>query len=444
MEIKLTKTAIDALRPAPYKAGGKGNYVIYQIAGIKGAGVKVTDTGVKTFILNYTNRAGIKRRLTIGQYGALTVDDARAAINTLSAKITLGEDPMEVRNEARQAGIVSDLMDEYEARHIQGLDPGTRRTATNAIRRVKKLLGGRAVVELTPQHINVALDKLKDQPGAHNTTLAYLRAGWKWGVKMGVVPHTLPNPAEGIETLGTGSRKRAVTADEYRRILAAVEAEWIEAERLGNWNRQSKLLVLLFCLRTGARPSEPIKMKLTDLKPHLGYIELADHKTVRKTYKPKTFDLVPAVAAILERAALLRERAGVEDGYIFPRKKSACFASGNYKNWYIGGLALVLRRAGVKDFTMYNFRSGLISFASNEGGMTDSAIASVTRHMDPKTVRRHYLVPDDAKASTELDRLHQLQSGTDKPDPAAEIAALKARLAELEAGSNVVPLRKAS
>ena len=68
---KLTKKVIEDANP------GEKTLIIWD-AELKGFGLLVLPSGIKTFIFQYRNQAKRSRRLTVGRYGALTVDDAMA------------------------------------------------------------------------------------------------------------------------------------------------------------------------------------------------------------------------------------------------------------------------------------------------------------------------------------------------------------------------------
>jgi hypothetical protein len=85
--VKITKRAVDTLaaRAKPYIAFDSE---------VKGFGCGVMPSGSKTFVLEYRPGSGgrlvAKKRLTIGRYGAMTVEQARAAALTALARIRLG------------------------------------------------------------------------------------------------------------------------------------------------------------------------------------------------------------------------------------------------------------------------------------------------------------------------------------------------------------------
>ena len=68
---KLTKRAVDSFAPASDKQ------IVYWDSEIRGFGVRVLKSGLRTFILQYRNSEGIKRRINLGRFGIMTVEQAR-------------------------------------------------------------------------------------------------------------------------------------------------------------------------------------------------------------------------------------------------------------------------------------------------------------------------------------------------------------------------------
>ena len=73
MPTKLTKRTVDALKPGPRR-------VYLFDSELAGVGVSVTPSGSRTFFVQYragSGRRAPKRRLTIGRFGVVTVEEAR-------------------------------------------------------------------------------------------------------------------------------------------------------------------------------------------------------------------------------------------------------------------------------------------------------------------------------------------------------------------------------
>ena len=68
---KITKRSVDALEPQA------GRDVFGWDSELRGFGIRVKPSGVKTFLIQYRNDEGRTRRLVLGQYGALAPEVAR-------------------------------------------------------------------------------------------------------------------------------------------------------------------------------------------------------------------------------------------------------------------------------------------------------------------------------------------------------------------------------
>jgi Arm DNA-binding domain len=84
---KITKRAVDALQSM------SGRDVFIWDSELRGFGVRVKPSGVRTFLIQYRNVEGRTRRLVLGQYGALTPENARDLAREKLAGVAKGEDP---------------------------------------------------------------------------------------------------------------------------------------------------------------------------------------------------------------------------------------------------------------------------------------------------------------------------------------------------------------
>ena len=96
-QLKLTKTNIDRVA----KPGGKAD-VLYWDKDAKGFGLRVTPTGLSKFIAQGRVRGTTTDvRVTIGSYGAWTVDEARRKADEYRQLFERGIDPREVAREQK-------------------------------------------------------------------------------------------------------------------------------------------------------------------------------------------------------------------------------------------------------------------------------------------------------------------------------------------------------
>ena len=66
-----------------------------------GLGVRVTSSGGKTYLAQYT-RAGVRRRIPLGSCAAISLEDAREAVRRIMAEVANGRDPALDRKSARK------------------------------------------------------------------------------------------------------------------------------------------------------------------------------------------------------------------------------------------------------------------------------------------------------------------------------------------------------
>ena len=99
MRLKITKRAVDALRP-----DRNGKDIFHWDAGdgaLKGFGVRMKPSGAAAYLVQYRNKDGRTRRLVIGKVGTLTPDEARTLANDALRAVAKGSDPSAERHAVR-------------------------------------------------------------------------------------------------------------------------------------------------------------------------------------------------------------------------------------------------------------------------------------------------------------------------------------------------------
>src|SRR5262245_37641297 len=105
--MRLTKRAIDAI-----KADSKREQILWD-ENLPGFGLRMKSSGAKSFLVQYRNRHGRSRRMTLGKYGVLTPEQARIAAKLALADVARGGDPVEAKAAERGAMPVAELCREY-------------------------------------------------------------------------------------------------------------------------------------------------------------------------------------------------------------------------------------------------------------------------------------------------------------------------------------------
>ena len=103
---KLSKRAVDAAK------AGADRYIVWDFE-LKGFGLLVLPTGVRSYIYKYRTAEGRQRRATIGKHGQWTPDQARRKAEEYRQTVRAGGDPLAGRRALKQAPTVSDLLDAY-------------------------------------------------------------------------------------------------------------------------------------------------------------------------------------------------------------------------------------------------------------------------------------------------------------------------------------------
>ena len=117
--MKLTKRPIDGIRR-------DGTDRVFWDDELRGFGLRVKPSGLKSFLIQFRNRQGQSLRLTVGQYGRMTPDEARREARRLLSDVERGLDPAEQRLLERDAITVGDLCREYLAKAEAGLVIGRK------------------------------------------------------------------------------------------------------------------------------------------------------------------------------------------------------------------------------------------------------------------------------------------------------------------------------
>ncbi|MGE4217942.1 MAG: Arm DNA-binding domain-containing protein, partial [Alphaproteobacteria bacterium] len=104
---KISKRVVDAAEPAASR------YFIWD-SELKGYGLLVLPSGVRSYVVQYRTPHGRTRRATIGKHGSpWTPDLARERADAMLRMVKDGLDPLDAKAAARNAMTVDDLLDRY-------------------------------------------------------------------------------------------------------------------------------------------------------------------------------------------------------------------------------------------------------------------------------------------------------------------------------------------
>jgi hypothetical protein len=113
--VRLTKRAVDQA------ASLSKPYFVWD-GELRGFGVRIDPGGAKTFAVRYRPKghgaSAPKRFITIGRYGALTVDQARNRAKEILGAVATGEDPAADLALRRAASTFKDIADLFLREHV--------------------------------------------------------------------------------------------------------------------------------------------------------------------------------------------------------------------------------------------------------------------------------------------------------------------------------------
>lgn len=403
---KLTKRAIDGFTVADAKQ------LIYWDTEVKGFGVRVLPSGLKTFVVQYRTAEGVKRRLNLGRFGPLTVEKARDLAKLKLAEVIVGEDPADKVREARKGMTVSQMCDWYltEARagNILGrknlpiktssLDMDESRIRTHIV----PLLGRRIVKQLR------IADVEQMQTDVKNGKTAKARTGGRGGMATGgpgvaarcvgtlqaIIGHAKHkgllevHPTLGAKKLAGKKKTRRLSIAEIQLIGKAIA--YAEA----NGENPIALGVLRTLLLTGYRRQEAQAMQRTSLHADRGYVAFPDTKGGAQLRA-----IGPAAIRVLEAQAEI-----VGNPHFFPS------AAGDGPFTAVSDcLQRVCSLAGITGVTPHTLRHTFGSVAGDLG-FSELTIRAMLGHAS-QNVTQDYVHIDEAlklaveRTSKEIERL---------------------------------------
>ena len=236
--MKLTHKTVEAAR-CP---SGRKDVLLFD-SGTRGFGLRVTAGGGKSFLAQYSTPTG-KRRLPLGSFGAITVEQARRAAKAILGDVARGLDPAAERaKEKKKAApyLVRALVEEWARAREGDRRSSYLREAVLCVRRNLSDWLDLPAAEITLGDAVRALDRVRLDKGivAANRTLAYARAAFGWAARRQAIP---ANPLKGIERPGREtSRERVLAIEEMGAI-------WRAARELG-WPFGAFVRVLMLTLQ---------------------------------------------------------------------------------------------------------------------------------------------------------------------------------------------------
>jgi integrase len=294
---RITKRVVDGLKP------GATEYFHWDPE-LVGFGVRVQPSGARSYVVKYrvgSGRTAPTRRMTIGQVGKLTPDEARILAKKALGAVAHGGDPAAERTAERRATTLRELSEVFLAEHVEA----KRKASTAALYRdiLRRLvlpeLGNRKAAAIATAEFARLHLSMRDHPYQANRMLAVVGSLYAFAEKRKLVPPGT-NPVRGIEKYPERGRERFLSVAELTRLGEAIrEGETIgipyevdeknpkakHAPKPGNRrtiigpHAAAALRLLIF---TGARLREILRLRWEWVDLERGLLLLPDSKTGKK------------------------------------------------------------------------------------------------------------------------------------------------------------------
>lgn len=294
--LKLTRTSVADLA-TPDRP------VTFWDTGVPGFGIALRPSGARSWVCQYRTGAGGRgatlRRVTLGDPGTVTLEEARAEARTVIARARVGQDTAAERAAEREANrtkavieerdTVRALVEQFDRRHLASLKSG-RAARAFLDRFIVKEWGTRDVRTITKRDVLDLLDGIADsgRGTTANRVLAHARKFFNWCVEREVIERS---PCDKVRPPAKEQARDRVLSDEEVRLF------WRACEEAGApWGPFGRFLLL-----TGQRLNEAARMTPAEVQGDLWRLAPARTKNGRAHDVPLTH---AALAALAEAAPL--------------------------------------------------------------------------------------------------------------------------------------------
>jgi len=374
--MRISKSFVDKVEIPPLSNTGTSTQRFYRDSAIVGFGLRVTSGGAKSFIVEKRINGKVKR-ITLGRYGNLTVEQAKKEAMKVLGQVATGSDPIAEKKEKNLRSL--SLLDTYNDYLKTRKD--LKQTTINDYNRVMKWAFedwySKPVTEITKDMVeNRHRERGKRSQARANNSMRVLRA---------IINHARNkfedakgNPIILINPVDRLSQNRAWFKVEKRQTL-------IKAHQLSAWYKATLQLssestrdYLHFLLFTGLRRSEGARLYWND-------IDFADKTfTINNTKNGQTHTL--PLSDFIE-SLLLRRYENHESEFVFPSSSAAGHIIDPQKS-----LRRIKDVSGVS-FTLHDLRRTFITIAESLD-IPAYALKQLLNHKDPRDVTAGYIVMD--------------------------------------------------
>ncbi|GAA4771882.1 hypothetical protein GCM10023219_18550 [Stakelama sediminis] len=392
---RLTKKMIVDARPVP----GKVSFL--WDGELRGFGCKIEGAGTKSFILQYRNSEKRKRRIVLGRFGVMTIEQARDEARIKLGDVARGLDPAEEKRAARDGLTVGQLCDWYLTEAASGRLLGRKRMPIKASTlgmdrsrietHIRPLIGRRKVAAVrlpdieTMQH-DIATGKTakprgdgrggvtRGGRGVAARSVTTLHSIFAHAKRAGLID---ANPALGVRKFPDNKKTRRLSTDELRALGQALRDVAEIEHPIG-------IAIVRLLALSGLRLNEAQGVERKWVASE-GYIAFGDTKTGAQ------------IRVIGSPALKLLREQPIHEGspYVFPSDGGTShFVAAD------GVFGRICQRLGWGDVTAHTLRHTFGSIAG-EMGYSELTIAAMLGHAAGTVTGRYVHIDEAVKSAIE-------------------------------------------
>jgi integrase/recombinase XerC len=239
-----------------------------------------------------------------------------------------------------QCQTVSEVITMYLAQARRDLSARSYETVACILRRFDESAGQLTLAECRPFDLQCWLNEHPEYRSEwyRRCVISSIKRAFNWACEMELIQR---NPFAKMRSRGCPQRRRPMTDDEFQTLLRGSDPTFRR--------------FLIFLKFTGCRPGEAASMRWAEVRFEDGSVVLQEHKTARKTGRPRIIPLVPTVTRLLLWMRSHREDSADarEHDHVFINRRGNAFSRG----WLSLKMQRLRRRLGLSaGVTLYGLR----------------------------------------------------------------------------------------
>ena len=223
----LTQNGVSGLKFDPTGPGVQ----IHWDSKVSGLGARVYKSGKRSYLIDYRNADGRRRRKVLGPANVMPLAQARKLASKELTRVRVDDaDPLEEKR-ANKVGRWGEFRVAY-VKHIKAKRNKAWLDQERQLERFTARWDSHSLKSITRQDVTALHHRVgTDQPGRKGTPylanrlLSYLSHAFNVAIDIAGYPETQPNPARRIARFKEISRSRRVELEELPTLFAAIEAE---------------------------------------------------------------------------------------------------------------------------------------------------------------------------------------------------------------------------